>query len=176
MITAVVPDWATLPAAMLPNAKMHCRVDTTFDDGFITDAIGRAIGGLEQRNDVLINPTSYTWKPDQAEFCNGRARIPWSPVKTITADAGGDVSANYAIETSGIHGAMPQYLIGSYVAGLVVTCVAGYAAAADVPPRMIDRIMRLTAHLYEHREILAPGQAFMMPDLELDATDWMPRV
>jgi hypothetical protein len=71
---------------------------------------------------------------------------------------------------------MPQYLIGSHVAGLAVTCTAGYAAAADVPPRMVDRILRLTAHLYEHREILAPGQPFMMPDLELDATDWMPRV
>ena len=37
-----------------------------------------------------------------------------------------------------------------------------------------QRILRLTAHLYEHREILVDGPAFS--DLELDATDWMPRV
>ena len=86
----------------------------TVDDAFITDAIGRAIGALEQRNDVLINPTSYDWVAASSEFCDGRARIPWSPVKTITADAGGDVSANYAIETTGIHGASPQYLVGAY--------------------------------------------------------------
>jgi len=176
MITGVAADWTVLPAAMLATAKVHARVDHSTDDPFITDAIGRAIGGLEQRNDVLINPTTYVWKPAASEFCNGRARIPYTPVLSFTAAAGGDVSANYVIETDAIHGAKPQYLVGSYIAGLVVTCTAGFATAAAVPPRMVDRIMRLTAHLYEHREILAPDQPFAMPDLELDATDWMPRV
>ncbi len=169
----VAANRTVLPAAMLPLAKAHSRVDHTVDDTYITDAIGRAIGALEQRNDVLINPTTYEWLAASSDFCNGRARIPWSPAKSFTAAAGGDVSASYVIETTGIHGASPQYLVGAWASGLVVTCTAGYAAAADVPPRMVQRILELTATMYEHREILVDGPAFR---LELDATDWMPRV
>ena len=31
-------------------------------------------------------------------------------------------------------------------------------------PHCLDQIMRITAHLYEHREILIPGREFVAPD------------
>jgi hypothetical protein len=176
-ISNVSPNWATLPAALLADAKVHLRITWESDDAFITHAIGRAIGALEQQNDVLINPTTYKWAPAQGEFSDGRARVPFTPASNHAAeDDTGDVTANYAIETNALHGARPQYLVGAFATGLAVTITAGFAAAAAIPPRMLDRIMRLTAHLYEHREILIPGQEFRAPDLALDATDWMPRV
>jgi uncharacterized phiE125 gp8 family phage protein len=176
-ISNVSPNWSALPAALLADAKVHLRITWESDDAFITHAIGRAIGALEQQNDVLINPTTYTWTPAQDDFSDGRARVPFTPASAFTAeDNSGDVTASYAIESNALHGAKPQYLVGAFAEGLDLSITAGFAAAADIPPRMLDRIMRLTAHLYEHREILIPGQEFRAPDLALDATDWMPRV
>ena len=41
-------DRVALPAALLPIAKSHLRIEGTYDDVYITDALGRAISWFER--------------------------------------------------------------------------------------------------------------------------------
>ena len=61
-------DRAVLPAALLPIAKSHLRVDGSYDDAYITDAIKRAINWFERVTNVSVNPVTWSWSPDQRSF------------------------------------------------------------------------------------------------------------
>jgi uncharacterized phiE125 gp8 family phage protein len=173
-------DRTALPTALLPLAKSHLRVDGTYDDAYITSAIGRAIAKIEDTNGVIINPTTVTWSPGTAEFCNGGATLPAIPAASFTAVAGSpaaDVSANYKIvlKWNDILGVPIQTLQGAAAGGLLITLTLGFTDLNDAPA-LLDRVLRQTAHLYENREILTPGAPYLAPDLELDATWWVPRL
>ena len=179
-IAIVSVDRDTHPAALLPLVKSHCRIDGTYDDAYVTSVIGRAIAKIEAANGAAINPTVITWSPRSDEWCEGRATLPVSPATSFTAAAGspgGDVTADYAIELKwdGIHGIPIQVLTGAGAGGLVVTLTLGFTDLADAP-ELLDRVLRHSAHLYEHREILTDGAPYVAPDLALDATWWMPKV
>ena len=173
-------DRAVLPAALLPLVKSHLRVDGTYDDAYITSAIGRAIAKVEDMNGVTINPTTVIWTPATAEFCEGGATVPVRPVSAFTATAGtppADASASYvlSLKWNDITGVPIQVLTGSASSGLAVTLTAGLVDLTNAP-QLLDKVLRQTAHLYEYREILTPGAPYLAPDLELDATWWMPRL
>jgi hypothetical protein len=177
-----------LPDALLVLAKQHMRVDHSQDDEQVRYAVQRAITTLQDKNEVCINPTVVSWRPDSADFANGAANIPVRPVQSFTATAdpdATDVAADYsvALKWESIHGIQIQVLTGAYAAGLALTLTCGAktlpppdTAAGALPPSVLDKILRLAAHLFEHREILVPGREFVAPDLALDATLWMPRV
>ena len=171
-------DTAVLPAALLPLAKSHLRVDGSYDDAYITQAIGRAINWFERVTNVSVNPVTWTWSPAQGAFHNGFAQVPVSPVNTFTVDAGGDVSADYAITTMSTHGVGLYALAGSWVDGMAVSIPSGYADLTALDFGIADAVLRYTAHLYENREILVPGVEAQSPGWMTDviSTYWMPRV
>jgi uncharacterized phiE125 gp8 family phage protein len=172
-------DYAALPTALLPKAKAQARVDGSYDDAIITDMIARAIDLFERETGVSVFVTQYEWAPDQADFCNNVATIPFSPVNTMTAKDGAnvDVSSSYSFTTMSQFGVMIYKLNGAWIDGVVFTIESGYAAAA-LPPGVLDVVMRVTAHLYDNREILVPGTQMMVPDFlrVAMATYWMPHV
>jgi uncharacterized phiE125 gp8 family phage protein len=183
-VAIVAVDRDALPAALLPLAKAQLRVDWSGEDAFITSVLARAIARFEQVNEVTINPTTVAWTVDSSAFStlNGGpgATLPVRPVSAFTAQGGeppADVSGDYAISLKwdSIHGCPIQKLTGA-AADLGVELTAGYTGLATLPPPLIDVVLRHTAHLYEHREILLPGRDYVAPDLKLDATWWMPRV
>jgi uncharacterized phiE125 gp8 family phage protein len=168
-------DLTTLPAALLPLAKSHLRVDGTFDDAYITSAIARGISWFERVTNVSVNPVTWLWSPDR--FVDGLAPVPVSPVDTFMVDAGGDVSADFSIVTLSTYGVGIYALSGAYVSGMVVTIPTGYADATALDPGILDAVLRYTAHLYENREILVAGSEATTPGWMTDtiSTYWMPR-
>jgi hypothetical protein len=175
-------DRAALPTELLSLAKQQMRVDTTDNDAFIESVIARAIAKFEQINDVTVNPSIFTWQPASTEFAVNGASAAMIPVRPVSAFvvtvAPDDVTADYALalKWDSPHGVPIQQLAGSHAAGMSVALTAGYADLTALPPAVLDVVLRTAAHLYEHREILIPDQDFVSPDLQTDATWWMPRV
>lgn len=179
-VKVVTVDRNVLPAALLPIAKSHCRIDGTYDDVYLTSALQRAIAKIEDVNGVTINPTTVTWTPATGEFCDGAATVPVRPVSAFTATSGTpavDASASYSLtlKWNDITGVPIQVLQGASVAGLAVTLTAGVLDLTNAP-QLLDRVLRQVAHLYNYREILTPGAPYLAPDIELDATWWAPRL
>jgi uncharacterized phiE125 gp8 family phage protein len=179
-LKVVSRDLAALPAGLLAQAKGHARIDSDADDALITSMIARAIAHHEDRLEVTINPTTVEWTPTANDFGELGADVPVRPVSEMTATAGDppvDVSADYSIELKwpvGIHG-VPILLLTGAATTLTLTLTCGYADQNALPPQLLDRVLRDTAHLYEHREILIPGKEYRAPDLETDGTWWTPK-
>jgi hypothetical protein len=170
-------DRSALPAALLPLAKSHLRVDGTYDDLYITDAIKRAINWFERVTNVSVNPVTWTWTPSSGNFCNGLAQVPVSPVNSFTVDADGDISAGYTITAMSTHGVGLYVMAGDFADGMAVAIPSGYADADELDPGITDAILRYTSHLYENREILVPGTEAQTPGWMTDviSTYWVPR-
>ena len=170
-------DRAALPAALLPLAKSHLRVDGSYDDVYITDAIKRAINWFERVTNVSVNPVTWTWTPAESNFCNGLAQVPVSPVNSFTVDADGDVSAGYTITAMSTHGVGLYVMAGEFADGMAVEIPSGYADADELDPGITDAVLRYTAHLYENREILVMGTEAQSPGWMTDviSTYWVPR-
>lgn len=171
------PDLTLLPTGLLTSAKAQLRIDWNYDDQFIKDCTARALGRFEQLNGVALNKQTFEWRPDQSEFCDSRAVVPVTPAQTFTVkDANAvDISTAFTITTNTVFGVPLLYLNGAWQSGMVVTIATGFDPD-KVPPPVLDVVMRNMAHLYEHREILLPGSEFVAPDLQVDATWWVPRV
>lgn len=179
--TVVSQDIDALPDAMLLLAKQQMRVETSYDDEQVRYSLQRAISRFQAVNEVCVNPTVVTWKPDSSDFANGAANIPVRPVQSFTANAGEppiDAAADYsvALKWDSIHGVPIQVLVGAFTTGLALTLTCGVPAGQVPPPDVTDVLMRHAAHLYEHREILLPGQEYVAPDLAINATWWTPRL
>jgi hypothetical protein len=176
-----------LPDALLILAKQHMRVEHNSDDESVRYALQRAIGKFQAVNEVCLNQTVITWRPDSADFCDGAANIPVRPVQSFTATAdpdATDVAANYsvALKWDSVHGVPIQVLVGAHADGLALALTCGArtfpppdTAAGALPPDVLDVVLRHAAHLYEHREILIPGREYVAPDLAMDASWWAPR-
>jgi hypothetical protein len=170
-------DRAALPTALLPLAKSHLRVDGSYDDVYITDAIKRAINWFERVTNVSVNPVTWTWTPDSGNFCNGLAQVPVSPVNSFTVDADGDISDGYTITAMSTHGVGLYVMAGEFADDMAVSIPSGYADADELDPGITDAVLRYTAHLYENREILVMGTEAQSPGWMTDviSTYWVPR-
>lgn len=171
-------DYDVLPAGLLEIAKSHLRIDGTYDDAYVADAIRRAINWFERVTHVSVNPVTWIWKPDAGNWCNGLVPVPVSPADSFTVEAGGlDVSAGYSLVTMSTFGIGLYALSGAHTAGMAVTIPSGFASAAALDPGITDAVLRYTAHLYENREILVMGSDALSPDWmnSVIATYWMPR-
>lgn len=173
-IKLVTTDLTALPTALLASAKIHMRVDWSYDDDFIKSVVARAIGRFEQMNGVALNAATFEWTPASTEFCQDQAEVPVTPVTSFVAKLADDtdVSSSYTITTESVFGVPLLHLNGAYQNGVVLTLETGFAT---LPPPVLDIVMRNAAHLYEHREILIPGTEFVAPDMQVDATWWVPR-
>jgi hypothetical protein len=179
-VQVISRDLTTLPTALLSMAKRHCRIDWDYDDSLIMSVIARAIARFEQTSEVTINPTTVRWIPATEEFSANGAPTPARPVTAFTATSGEtDISADYAVvlKWDSIHGVPIQLLEGAMptTGGLELMLQVGYRATS-LPPAVLDVVMRHTAYLFEHREILIPGREYLAPDLATDATWWVPTV
>src|SRR4029077_19830387 len=98
MSYTATPDWITLPAALLPVAKSHLRVDFTDDDASITEYLAQSIGLCQNVWGLSIFSAAVDWLPYTATGAS-RYQCPMQPVSafTVMADAV-DVSSEYALE------------------------------------------------------------------------------
>lgn len=177
-LTKLDVDRTVLPAALLPLAKAHLRVEFSRDDAYITQTIARAIDQFERKTGFSVFAADYEWSPGPFErrfyapaYLSGAWLVPVQPIVEPWAaeipNGGGaavDVTANYQligdIDSDRV-GA--QYFVGPPAAGLAITFTAGFAAIEDLSPGLVDVILRRTAYLYEFREaVAAPGASGAM--------------
>jgi Phage gp6-like head-tail connector protein len=172
-------DEAVLPAALLDIAKKHCRVEHDDDDDYLALTIARAIAWFEAKTDTLLNPVTIEWKPGAADFCNGKATVPETPVADdwIVAVGAEDTTANYQLTTMSAKGVGLYALEGAFASGMVMTFQSGFEEDA-VPAGIVNVLLLYTAHLYENREVLVPGAQVETPGWLFDvlAPWWKPRV
>lgn len=155
-------DRATLPAALLPLAKLHARVDYDDDDPLIIDILGRVIDLIERKTGQAIFASAAEWTPDSFDVLTTHGvLVPVQPVAAMTVEDadGNDVVDQYKLVGNRIQGrAAGLYLArvdgGAIPAGLVITMTLGNAAVTELVPAMVDSVMRFMAHLFANREAI----------------------
>jgi uncharacterized phiE125 gp8 family phage protein len=170
-------DYTTLPAAMLAMTKKHLRVDVDEDDAAITEYIAWAIAYAEKFWQLQIFAAAVAFKPDGGASTYA---CPVQPVSAFTAaDAGGDVSADYLLETASL--TEPAWLVRAdgdvFPAGVTFSLTAGYAALTAMDPAMRGSILRIAATMYEHRETVTTETVDQVPYWLNDMMGglWVPR-
>jgi uncharacterized phiE125 gp8 family phage protein len=182
MISIISRDEFALANELLPAAKQYMRIFHCDEDPGIALLIGAAMGQFERTRGMTLFPTQYLWTVE-GDFIDGAINV--TPEQRITpislwtaaADAG-DVSAQYSLAQTGLHGAVFYSLKGEAQSGLALTITAGYASADLIPASIAELIFRLTSTYYEYREKFTPGNLERHPDWDNQemAGFWVPRV
>jgi uncharacterized phiE125 gp8 family phage protein len=170
-------DWNTLPAALLPEVKQHCRVTVDDDDAILTRYIQWAIGYWQEQTGLQIFEADVVWTPGSVF---ARYQCPAWPVSAFVVTlATVDVSADYALQSGTL--TEPVWLLHSdgtpFPADTEVTLVAGYADADLIPPALYGNILNKTADIYEHRGSITTESIDRIPSWANDAMTglWVPR-
>lgn len=169
-------DWSTLPAALLPLAKQHLRVEGTDEDLLITDQIAQAIAYLQTVWGFQVFGADGVWLP--ADISSSRLQCPAQPVSAfVVTSAAVDVSSEYALQTVGtatwlVHSDGTPFPLDAEVALTI-----GYADVEAMHPQVKANILRKTAELYEHRESITTESLAQMPSWlnDMMAGLWVPR-
>lgn len=172
-LTLVTPP-AVEPVTLI-EAKAHLRVTATDEDTLITALIKAARQQAEHRTVATVFVTQ-TWTETLDAFPAEivLSRRPLQSVSSITyTDTDGTEQtlavADYQVVTDELLGRIvPAYGVDWPTArdmpgAVVVTYVAGYGAAADVPESIKSAVLLLIGHLYEHREAVSDGSMSELP-------------
>lgn len=176
----------SLPAALpvtVEEAKMHLRVDSTYEDSHIENLI-RAATELAQYNTdrALITQTVEEYFDD---LPYGRViDLSLSPLQSVTSvsymDTAGAYqifsSANYTVDTK----SMPPRIVlnpntswpstvGDFPNAIKVVYIAGDTTTAAVPDTIKQAILLQVGFLYQNREDMA------MRDYRTRSADWLLR-
>jgi hypothetical protein len=179
-------NYTTLPRQLLPQAKMHCRVQHDDEDEFLISVIAKAISHFEIKTETKVFEAEYRWTPSVVNATGGANLSPVSPVISFRAYGPPippaldptDISPLYSFETNSItDGTGTYYLVGPASGLQSMKIMTGYASVSAIPPGIVDRILTLTSTYFENRELFIPSGQFLNPlaaaqDL---AGWWVPR-
>ena len=162
----------------LQATKAHLRIDFSDDDEYVKDVIARAIAMFENESEISVNPSSYIWKPDAADYCGDVVPIPITPVVDFTAmDADeNDLTEEYEVASNSQRGVMIYRLVGSYASGLAVSIDSGYATKDELPPGILDLVLLVACHLYENRGVLISQKEIADFMRRATSSYWKPRL
>jgi len=166
----------TAEPVTLIEAKAHCRIDTSDDDGLIAGYIVAARSWLESQLGPLMTQTwditfDYRWPWDGCKFI---LRLPIRPVQSITSvtyvDENGvtqtlSASLYKAILNTPVAAIEKAYGaswpgVRAQPAAITVRAVCGYGPnPGDIPAHLRQALLMLVGHFYEHRESVVIGQA-----------------
>jgi uncharacterized phiE125 gp8 family phage protein len=175
------PRLLTAPAGLpvtLELAKAFLRIDGNDDDAVVSALIRAATANLDGTAGVLRRAlVTQTWEQPFRSF-HSRMRLPLAPVASIAAvkhyDADNALQTVSAADYSLVEDDLGPYLAWSPDAlrpdlfdrpdPVVVTFVAGYGAATDVPAAIRQAILLLVAQWFATREpVSATGGAAELP-------------
>lgn len=175
-ITAI--DRVTLPTDLLLVAKQQMRVEFDRDDEFIKLCLARAIDQVERFTGARIFKTEMDWWPELTGMW--AYETPAQPVTEFEVMLGAeDISDNFHLRLGSP--VDPVFLIHSDETAFPVDCeivlVLGFASGDTVPPMYLDPILRIAAHLYEHRESIDATNLMAIPQWANDLLSgtWIPR-
>lgn len=177
--TVVSIDQASLPNELLAGAKRHAAIDFCDHDDLVSDMLQDAIGEFERVMEMTVSKCEIALYPDACDFIGNTLRLPVTPVHTaVVKDAAEVQQAGYTLRSKGVHGTRINYLIGPWLSGMSVTLQSGYEPEA-LPPPIREVLFRMTATLYEYREIYITGTIVaMLPGWSEQALAgfWLPRL
>lgn len=176
-------DRATLPDAMLPMFKTHCRVTFADDDDYLKLCLKRSLDLFERHAGWFVFGSTVEWQPVNLPSVGvTRLPLPVQPVTTFVVldSAAIDVSIDYRIRP-GSSATLPSFLErkdGAVIpTGLNITLTAGYADIDTLPPSVVDISFRVGAHYYENRESVTSYSLDEVPQWMNDLLlgNWIPR-
>jgi uncharacterized phiE125 gp8 family phage protein len=162
----------TVEPITLAEAKSFLRVAHGDDDGLITSLVAAARAHVETATRRAL--LAQTWRIVRDAWpAGGRIAVTPAPLIGVVAarirDEHGEPHALDTAAFSFVAGAVPAELAfvpwslpspGVDESGIEIDVELGHgASAAAVPPQLVHAVRLLTAHWYEHRGILASGQA-----------------
>lgn len=177
-------DRVQLPTALLPVLKSHCRVEFARDDQYLTGVASRSIDLFERLTEWSVFARTFKWDIAAADgSADGEAwrwALPIRPVAGIIADDGGtDVSSQYKVVTAAPDMVGPAWMVradGEPDPMPQIVLQVGYKTADEVPPGILDFVLRAGAWLYEYREAgMMPGADMLAYGNSLLAGQWVPR-
>lgn len=162
-------DNEVLPAALLATIKAQARVEHTRDDALLKSQTATAIGIVERKCNVSINPAEYVVTADELRCSplpyGGLVRVSWRlplnnahefTVVQSSADDAPDISADYELWNPDFGGNGSSYLLAvngrAMPASAVLTLGVGIEDPAMLAPPFTGLIARLAASMYENRE------------------------
>jgi len=172
------------------DAKAHLRVDISDDDDLIDALVVAARRQVELETwRALI---TQTWKVTLDAFPAGDTlRLPRPPLQSVThikyTPKGGSLttfdSDSYIVDTDSEPGRIVLYSGESWpgdtlqiVNGVEIQFVAGYGDSAnDVPQELIQAMLLMIGHWYEHREEVVLGSVARSIPLGVEALLWFDR-
>jgi uncharacterized phiE125 gp8 family phage protein len=166
----------TVEPVTLIEAKAHCRIDTSDDDGLLAGYIMTARAWLESQVGPLMTQTwdttfDYRWPWYDDRYV---LRLPLRPVQSVT-------SVTYVDESGATQTLSPSLYtvvlntpvatvekaynalwpnVRRQIAAIAVRGVYGYGSnPGDVPAPLRHALLMLVGHFNEHREAVVIGQA-----------------
>jgi uncharacterized phiE125 gp8 family phage protein len=171
----------------LAEAKAHCRVDVTDDDGLIAGYLIAARMACEDETGRCFMSQTLDWKIDSGwpmvwdRFCARwipRIVLPAPPLQSVTSIKYIDTSGTeqtlaadqYVVSKGDIFGAIePAYNVSwptvrKQLDTITIRFVCGYGSnLGDVPEPIRLAILLLTGHFYENREAMSSANLVEMP-------------
>jgi hypothetical protein len=173
-IERVSVDRQVLPDLLLDQIKAHMRVEHARDDALIRVYIAAAVGLIESKCNVNLDPAEYVvtgdevhQSPTQVAWRGGAARwtLPQHNVRSFTmqdssAFDAADITDDYTLWNADFGGSASSYLVSVGVgpswrnvpSQAVLELQVGILDAADLAPGFFALIARLSGSMYENRE------------------------
>ena len=160
-------DHVALPTTLLPKVKEHLRVRHVRDDALITTYIASAIGLIERKCDVSLDPATYVLTTDElggglrapaAGGCSYTLPLNNANKATVTDEATppNDLSTDFTIWNPDYGGNGSSFLVAkqgkSLGTGWLITLEVGITDETKLAPAFFAQIARITGSLYENRE------------------------
>jgi len=148
----------------LDRLKQHLRITHSEEDDLLTAYLKAAVGIVEQLTWRALLTQTLRMTLDDFPTCNGAIYLPRPRAQSITSieylDTNGDEQEwiDYRLDTNGEPARIVPESDFSWPATLncpgavTITYVAGWTAAANVPPELVAAVLIAAATLYEQRE------------------------
>jgi hypothetical protein len=169
-IERVSVDRAVLPDALLDDIKAHVRVEFARDDALLRTYTAAAIGMVEAKCNVSLNPAEYVVTADELTEsgsrwnfagASGRWTLPLNNVRDFTVVASTaldaeDLTTGFQLWGPDFGGNASSFLVALGAQALPTTAIltleVGLEDAADLAPGFFALIARLAGSMYENRE------------------------
>ena len=155
----------------LDVVKAHLRVGHAEEDSLIQRLLNAAVAAIDGKDGIGYCLMTQTWALTLDEFPDDCIQIPLVPLRDVTSiaylDVDGASQTMDAADYSVIAGASPALIETAFGGSwpgtrdqrgaVTVTFRAGHAAPADVPADLVNAVLSLVAHWYDHRETIMEG-------------------
>jgi uncharacterized phiE125 gp8 family phage protein len=173
----------TTDPVTLAEAKAHCRIGITEDDGLLAGYILAARHYVEgQTHRMMLTQTwdctfDYCWP---TKGCYRHIAIPLSPVQSVTSvsyvDEDGATQTLASDQYTVVTNRSKAFIVPAYNVywpsirwvpdAITVRAIVGYT---QTPDELRQAILMLVGHLYEHRESVTEGQPLTEVPMSVEA-------